>query len=263
MVFAIAWHLQTWIPWRRRQVEKAVTHMKVRYKRKPKVHKIYFTLTTFWLHFRWDNCYSKGHFRRTTISFQHPLQLIQDTQKPVGRLCLLPRVCESWVWEIPSSDTDRRPIQMLNLYNKSPLTRRFRNTFATVSKSGNRRKDDCTRFERFLNFRKDAMWVQQLSSSFFFNHHQFALSILTNSLSQIKFHCSHTGLAVNGTTHDFVHPKNISARCAINVGIREIFAVLQTSNLLITKLLVSLLTKHIKKKWISGENHIQCLLLSK
>ena len=150
MVFAMAWHFPTWIPWQRRQLKKAVTHMKVRYKRKPKVRKIYFTQTTSRFDFHLDDCYSNRHFQRTTISFQHPLQLLQDSQKPDRRLSLLRRACESWVWEVPSSDTDRKPIQMLNLYSRSPLTRWFRNTFPTVSKAGNRRKGDSTRFDSWM-----------------------------------------------------------------------------------------------------------------
>ena len=146
----MARHFLTWIPWQRRQLEKAVTHTKVGYKRKPKVRKIYFTQTTSRLDFHWDDCYSNRHFRRTTISFQHPLQLLQDSQKPVRRLHLLRRACESWVWDVPSSNIDRRPIQMLNLYNRSPLTRLFRYTFSTVSKAGNRRKGDSTRFDSWM-----------------------------------------------------------------------------------------------------------------
>ena len=146
----MAWHFPTWIPKQRRQLEKVVTHTKVGYKRKPNVRKIYFTQTTFRFDFHWDDCYSNGHFRRTTISFQHPSQLLQDSQKLIRRLRLLRRACESWVCEVPSSDTDRRPIQTLNLYSWSPLTRRFRNTFATVSKAGNRRKGDSTRFDSWM-----------------------------------------------------------------------------------------------------------------
>ena len=146
----MARHFPMWIPWQRRPLEKAVTHTKVEYKRKPKVREIYFTQTTFWFDFLWDDCYSNRHFRRTTIPFQHPLQLLQDSQKPVRRLCRLHRACESWVQEVPSSDTDRRPIQMLNLYSRSPLTRWFRNTFPTVSKAGNRWKGESTRFDSWM-----------------------------------------------------------------------------------------------------------------
>ena len=60
-------------------------------------------------------------------------------------------------------------------------------------------------------------------SPYFLNHHKLAISIQTNPKAQIKFHRRYAGLAANGTTHGFVHSKNISARCAINVAIRKNF----------------------------------------
>ena len=115
---------------------------------------------------------------------------------------------------------------------------------------------------RLLKLRKDTMLVQQ-QSSLFSQPSQVSPVHSNKSQSSNKFppficwSCGEWHYA-----RFFFIQKNISARCTINVVIRKIFAVLQMSNLLITKLIVSLLTKLIKK-WISGENHIQCLLLSK
>ena len=261
------WHdtFQYKFPGKDNNWKKRLLIRKLGTKENQKVCRIYFTQMTFGFVFHWDDYYSNGHFRRTTISFQHLLQLLQDSQKPVRLLHLLRQACESWMWEVPSSDTDRRPIQMLNLYSRSPLTRWFRKCFRLLVKLETDEKvtvqDLTAECNRLLKLRKDTMLVQQ-QSSLFSQPSQVSHIHSNKSKGSNKIPPS-TCWSCGEWHYAWFCPFN-KHKCQVchKCGHKENFC--RPPNVRSPDHQTQSESAHqTYKKWIRRENPIQCLLLSK